>query len=244
LNGRIDVDPHTDSEEPAKMINKKISDILLELVPLRGKRIIDVGCGDGALVRAMAAQGARVTGLEINPDQLAKARASAAVADETYREGIAQTLPMKDASVDVVVFSNSLHHVPIEGQGQALAEAARVLVPGGMLFITEPLAEGAHFAVGRLIHDETVDRAMALTAIRAADQWALESIREIIHVEQIRFADFEAFHQRQIAVAPARAAVLEERQGELRTAFEHHGRKAEDGWWFEQPMRINLLRKA
>ncbi len=225
------------------MVHKTNSDVLLETVPLKGKVVVDVGCGDGALVRLMAGQGARVTGIETNPKQLAKARATNRVADETYIDGIAQSLPMKEGSVDVVVFSNSLHHVPVEDQGRALAEAERVLVPGGVIFISEPLAEGSNFDVVRVVHDETVVRAKALEAIRAASQWGLEPVREMTHVQHSRVADFEAFRQRQIAVDPTRAAVVDERQTEIRAAFERHGRRAEDGWWFDQPMRINLLRK-
>lgn len=224
------------------MAHKKNSDALLEMVPLKGKVTVDVGCGDGALVRLMTEQGAHVTGIETNPAQLAKARANQ-VADETYHDGIAQSLPMKDGTVDVVVFSNSLHHVPVEDQGQALAEAARVLKPGGHVFISEPLAEGSHFAVVRLVNDETFVRAKALEAIRAADRWGLEQMAETTHVQTMRITDFEAFRHRQIAVDPTRAPVLAERTAELRAAFEQHGRKAEDGWHFDQPMRINLLRK-
>src|ERR1700720_4419682 len=88
-------------------------DRLAALVPVEGRRIVDVGCGDGALVRALARRGGKVTGLEIDARALGPALSAPTVADERYLEGRAEALPLADRSVDMVVFFNSLHHVPI-----------------------------------------------------------------------------------------------------------------------------------
>src|SRR5581483_9176422 len=48
-------------------------DVLERLVPVSGRDVVDVGCGGGALVRALAARGARMTGVEISESQLAAA---------------------------------------------------------------------------------------------------------------------------------------------------------------------------
>jgi len=119
------------------------ADVIRQSLALQGARVLDVGCGDGILVRLMAREGAAVTGLEISEDQLARARAAATVAGESYRVGRAEALPFDDEVFDIVVFFNSLHHVPVEDQETALAESARVLKPGGHLLVVEPLAEGA-----------------------------------------------------------------------------------------------------
>ena len=222
---------------------KKVSDLLVDTIALAGKVVVDVGCGDGALVRVMAVHGAHVTGLEVNPAQLAAARAATPVADETYLDGVAQHLPLADGAAQLVVFSNSLHHVPVADQDLALAEAARVLAPGGEVFICEPLAEGSYFAVVRLVNDETEVRARALAAIRGAGRWGLTETREIFHTQVTVVPDFEEFRRRQIAVDPARAAIVAECHAELRAAFERHGQHGAAGWSFEQRMRINLLRK-
>ena len=104
---------------------------LAAAVELKDKRVIDVGAGDGNMARFMAGHGAHVLGVECAPRQLARAHAADKVADERYVEGVGEALPAPDASADLVVFINSLHHVPVEGQGQALAEAAR---EGGLNF--------------------------------------------------------------------------------------------------------------
>ncbi len=225
------------------VVYKKNSDVLQESVALEGKLVLDIGCGDGALARLMAGQGAHVIGIETSPVQLAKARATPRVADEAFCLGSAQALPMTDGMADVVVFSNSLHHVPVAFQPQALAEAARVLKPGGTLFIAEPLAEGPHFDMTRIVEDETVVRTKALEAIHAADRWGLEAVSEQVHISANSFPDFEALRQRQIAVDAERAAIVAARQDELRAAFERLGQRTDKGWLFDQPMRINLLRK-
>jgi 2-polyprenyl-3-methyl-5-hydroxy-6-metoxy-1,4-benzoquinol methylase len=48
-------------------------DVLAELVPLRGREVVDVGCGNGALVRALAARGASVVGIEVSAEAVARA---------------------------------------------------------------------------------------------------------------------------------------------------------------------------
>lgn len=225
------------------MIRKKNAELLPELVDLKDRRVLDAGCGDGGLARVMAGCGAHVTGIDASHRQLAKARAAAKVADENYFDAVAQCLPFSDESFDVVVFANSLHHVPVEDQPQALAEAARVMVPGGVLYISEPLAEGSFFQVTRLIDDETEVRAKALEALHAADRLGLTEIREIIHINPIRHRDFASFSQRMAAIDSLRDARLEEKADILRHAFESNGRQEEDGWHFDQPTRINILKK-
>ena len=127
-------------------------DVLDEVIAPAGRTIVDVGCGDGALVRALANQGARMIGVEISAGQLEGARAHPPVADERYVEGTGQALPLADDSADAVVFLQSLHHVPEEHMDAALAEAARV---APLVYVQEPLAQGPFFDLVALVDDET-----------------------------------------------------------------------------------------
>lgn len=117
-------------------------DVLTDTLAVAGKQLIDVGCGNGHLVRHLARHGAQVLGVECSPRQLAAAHAAARVADETIVEGVGQALPAADASADIVVFFNSLHHIPGEHMATALNEACRVLRADGVVYVAEPLAEG------------------------------------------------------------------------------------------------------
>jgi len=226
------------------MIRRKNAELLPELVPLAGRRVLDAGCGDGGLARVMAGFGAHVTGIDTSPRQLARARATPAVAGECYLDAVAQSLPFAAESFDLVVFANSLHHVPVPDQPQALAEAARVLVGGGVIYVSEPLAEGSFFEVTRLIDDETEVRAKALEALRDAARWGLRQLQELVHLNPVRQKDFASFQSRMAAIDALRDARLAEKAQELSQAFHHYGRQEADGWHFDQPTRINIFQKA
>ena len=127
-------------------------------LPIGGSNIVDVGCGDGSLVRFLTREGAHVTGIECYESTLARANDHERVADEEYHLGFGQELPLEAESADVVIFANSLHHVPIEEQENALREAGRVLRAGGLLCVREPLAQGPSFEAHKLVDDETAVR--------------------------------------------------------------------------------------
>ncbi len=101
------------------------------LPPVRGLSGLDIGCGEGNNTRAVARQGARMTALDISPTFIRHARAKEL--EEPlgieYHEGDARKLPFADGSFDFAVAFMSMMDV---GDPQAaLAEAARVLRPGG-----------------------------------------------------------------------------------------------------------------
>ncbi len=108
-------------------------DAVAENLDLAGTRSLDVGCGDGGLARMMTRCGATVTGLECTPRQLETALAAAPAGDGAYGGGVGEDLPFDDASMDAVVFFNSLQHVAVEAQAAALGEAARLVGPAGVV---------------------------------------------------------------------------------------------------------------
>ncbi|MGE5546157.1 MAG: methyltransferase domain-containing protein [Solirubrobacterales bacterium] len=223
------------------MDRRRNTDVIVETIAFAGKRVIDVGCGDGHLVRHMTRAGAHVLGVECSARQLAKARAAETVADEEIVEGVGQALPAADASADVVVFFNSLHHVPAEFMAQSLSEAARVLKPGGLLYISEPLAEGVFYQTCRPIDDEATVRAQAYAALTAAPEF--EMAQEFTYVHTVQMRSYEAFRDRIISANDEREARFAARDAEMRALFAANATPSEDGFAFDQPMRVNLLRK-
>ncbi|WP_460019086.1 methyltransferase domain-containing protein [Magnetospira thiophila] len=230
-------------KEALPMLIKRNADALCDALALDGKQVLDVGCGVGDIARRMAGQGARVIGLEPNPVQLAHARAVPPVGGETYLSAGGESLPFEDGRFDLVVFFNSLHHLPPAAMAPALGEAARVLRPGGHVYISEPVAEGAFFRLMQPIDDETDVRALALAAIEAAEAQGLTEITRDTYLHPMRYPDYETFAQRIGNIDPARSEAFARLDAQMRAAFEEYGERRADGIWFHQPTRTHLLLK-
>lgn len=89
-----------------------------------GMRVLDVGCGDGDLMRELADQGCRVVGVEVVPSLVGFCRGQGL----NVVEGAAERLPFPEESFDAVVCSVVL---PYTDERLAIAKWARVLKPGG-----------------------------------------------------------------------------------------------------------------
>lgn len=223
---------------------RRHTDVLGELLPLAGSRLVDIGCGTGSLVRALTRKGARVIGIEPQAARVAEALAVEPLGEERYQEGRAEALPLADASQDAAVFFNSLHHVPVALMDRALAEAHRVLLAGGRLCVIEPLAEGSAYEFARPLDDEKAVRAEAYAALRrAADSPAWGEQRELFYGTEVIYADFAAACEDFRKVDPARAAQLNAILADWEGRFHALGRRTDKGWSFDQPMRANLLVK-
>ena len=109
--------------------------VLDELAPEAA--VVDVGCGTGTLAIALAAGGAEVIGIDDDPEVLALAHAKPGAEAVQWRKGLATALPLPGASADSVVMSLLLHHLDAGAKRTALAEAVRVLRPGGRLHVAD-----------------------------------------------------------------------------------------------------------
>lgn len=109
-------------------------DLLLCLAgPLTARRVLDIGCGDGALTGRLVAGGAVVTAIDSDPEMVAEAAVAAPTATIMVAE--AERLPFAGGSFDIVV-ANTVFCL-VADRSKALAEAARVLRPGGRLVLGE-----------------------------------------------------------------------------------------------------------
>jgi ubiquinone/menaquinone biosynthesis C-methylase UbiE len=108
----------------------QLFELLVAAGDLAGRRTLDVGCGTGTLAVALAERGGKVWGIDSSPEMLAEALAKETRA--RFKGGVAEELPFKDGWFERVVMRLSLHHVD---RPRALAEAGRVLVPGGRIVI-------------------------------------------------------------------------------------------------------------
>jgi 2-polyprenyl-3-methyl-5-hydroxy-6-metoxy-1,4-benzoquinol methylase len=112
--------------------------VLGALGPQAGEEILEVGCGSGAYTRELVERGARVTATEVAPGPLAQVRRNLGPlgVETDLRIEDAQRLSLRDEQFDKVLLSEVIEHVP--EPGRAIAEAARVLRPGGLLVVSTP----------------------------------------------------------------------------------------------------------
>lgn len=124
---------------------------LLQLAP-RG-RYVDLGVGDGLLTLMLSEIAEHVTAVDISAqmlDQLRQRAAAKGIRNIETLEADIEHLPLPDASHDVVVASQALHHA--RDPERALREAWRVLVPGGRLLVIDLLAHNEEWVRDQLQH--------------------------------------------------------------------------------------------
>lgn len=227
-----------------EMVKKRGRDVFLENLEMDGKQIIDIGCGNGALVRLLTRNGAQVIGVEFSSEQLEQAHKSPPVSEEQYLSASAEELPLADESADTIIFFNSLHHIPIPLMSDALTEALRVLRPEGVLFVGEPLPDGSHHEFTKQLDDETEVLAAAYQVISNAGAFGLEQTKEFYYNSPFRYDSFTAFKDDFVRVDPARLAQLEMYESELYENYNRLGRTIrEDQKEFDQFSRVNIFRK-
>jgi ubiquinone/menaquinone biosynthesis C-methylase UbiE len=105
----------------------ELVDVLVAEGDLRGRRVLDVGCGTGRLALALAERGAKVWGVDPSEEMLAQARLAAGP-KVGLKRGSAEALPFKDGWFDRVVLRLVVH---LLDRRRAVPELERVLAPGG-----------------------------------------------------------------------------------------------------------------
>lgn len=106
--------------------------LIREYVELRGRRILDVGCGMGMYVARFRQFTDDVYGVDVDPDKVAQASTWL----PNLRVAPAEELPFVDGSFDVVFLNEVIEHV--DDDEKAIREAYRVLAPGGHVIIYAP----------------------------------------------------------------------------------------------------------
>ncbi len=138
------------NKEPSKGIielqkkAKKYGKILGKLsLGVEGKKILDLGCGEGELSIVLSKLGGIVIGIDMGSDLIELAKKLATINNENcqFIAGDVCQLPFPNNEFDFVVGSGILHHLSEAGVRDALKETHKVLKNGGIAFFTEPIED-------------------------------------------------------------------------------------------------------
>lgn len=218
------------------------SDIINEMLSLAGARVLELGCGKADKTRLVARTAASVLALEVDTTQLASNRAAESPDNVRFEYGGAENIPAGDASVDIVMMFKSLHHVPTELMDSAFSEIRRVLKPGGMAYISEPVYAGDFNEILRLFHDEKVVREAAFAAeMRAVSTQRLSLLTQKFFLQPVHFDDFSQFENQILKVTHTDHQLSPALHDAVRLKFSEH--LSASGANLHMPIRVDLFRK-
>ncbi len=218
--------------------------LMLELLPFDGAQVLELGCGKAEKTRLLAETGrvGSILALEVDTIQHERNLLITDLPNVQFRHAGAEAIPAEDNSIDIVLMFKSLHHVPMESMDQALREIARVLKPGGLAWISEPVYAGNLNEVFKLFHDEKVVREAAFAAVcKAVDDGRLLLEKELFFNTRSFFENFEQFEQRMIRVTHSNHQLSPELFEQVREKFDSF--LTPEGATFLNPQRVDLLRK-
>lgn len=227
---------------PAPVLNEV--KLMLDRLPFDGARVLELGCGRAEKTRLLAETGRprEIIALEVDQIQHAKNLQANDLPTVRFAQGGAEAIPAEDASVDIVLMFKSLHHVPVDLMDQALGEIARVLRPGGLAWISEPVYAGDLNEVFRLFHDEKVVREAAFAATcRAVSAGCLELQEQLFFNTRSFFESFEQFDSRMIRVTHSNHQLSPELYAAVSERFNSF--MTPEGATFINPQRVDLLVK-
>ncbi len=204
-----------------------------------GLRLVDVGCGSGDLARKLAYVGATVVGVEPDAVQAAKNAQADPVTNVSFHASRASKLPLEDRSVDGVMFSLSLHHIPQSEMQSSIDEAFRVVTSNGFFAAIEPMLEGSYNDAIELFHDETEVRLQAIQALKDFAQPRYSGWQQYYYTTETTYHNFEDFASYHIEMSHSALNPDLIQSEAVRKRFE--STREGDSYVLRQPMRIDFF---
>ena len=225
--------------------NCQEDEIYENVLTLDNKHLLELGCGKAYLTRKIvtAGTGRSMVATEVDKIQYQKNLQIDDLPSVKFVLAGGEAIPEDDKTFDVVFMFKSLHHVPLESVDNTLKEIHRVLKPGGLAYISEPVFDGDFNEVIRLFHDEEIVRKAAFNALKKSVDTGLFSLKEEIFFNAPRhYENFEDFENRLIKVTHTDHQLPDELLQKVRDKFNQH--MTDNGADFLTPGRIDLLQKV
>ena len=219
-------------------------DVLSRLLTFEGASVLELGCGAAEKTRQIAEQTAvaEIVASEVDPIQHAKNLEVEDLPKVVFESFGAEKIAEPDNQFYIVLMFKSLHHVPGPAMDDAMSEIHRVLKPGGLAYISEPVFAGSLNEVIRLFHDESSVRLAAFEAVvRAVDSKLLELVEEVFFTNVFELKHFGQFEAGVLNVTHTDHDLTPDLLSRVKEKFESY--RGDDGYRFTAPHRVDLLRK-
>lgn len=162
--------------------------------PMRGERVLDVGCGSGVVADLLASMGAEVTGIDANPKAIEFARATFHRPNLEFRCANVEDVSGASASIARVYCLEVIEHLYEEQVRALLATFARLLRPGGVLTLTTPNYRGLWPAIELVMDRLRLAPPMAEHQhVTRFDRVKLRQLLTDTDWEMVRLATFSTF---------------------------------------------------
>jgi ubiquinone/menaquinone biosynthesis C-methylase UbiE len=220
------------------------NEVYHHLLSLDNKHILELGCGSAAITRDIATSGRdrKITALEVDEIAHEKNLQITDLPNVTFGLAGAQAIPLEDESIDVVFMFKSLHHVPLDLMDQSMREISRVLKPGGLVYISEPVFAGEFNEILRLFHDEQKVREAAFNTVKkAVDEGLFKLVEETFFNSPMTFDSFSDFENKILNATHTNHTLDEKVFALVKQRFEQH--LSDDGAHFLMPIRVDLLQR-
>lgn len=219
--------------------------LLPEFIDFNKSHIVELGCGTAFVTRqlAQAWPTANIIAAEVDERQHQKNLEITDLPNVSFQLAGMENINADDGSVDGIIMLKSLHHVPGELLEKGFSEIYRILRPGGRVYISEPVFDGAFNEILRLFNNEEQVRQSAFDAIvKVVETGKLKLVEEVHFLNKSVFDDFEAFENRILNVTHSDFAVDEKLYLKIKDRFEQYpdtdGQKV-----FMNPTRVDILEK-
>jgi len=113
--------------------------MLLSKVPIKSKKVLDIGCGNGELISMLAEEGHVCVALDLSENRLSKFKDRATNLGVAQVQGDVINIPLRNSSIDIIMCSEVLEH--IKDYEKVLKEMNRVLRPHGKIIVSVPYKE-------------------------------------------------------------------------------------------------------
>ena len=205
-------------QDPPVEVRDTPTALMQMLAGLGARRILDIGCGDGAMARVLTDAGLSVTGIDPSAQAVAQARLNAPGAE--FHCARAESLPPGLPTFDAACFVNALHHVDADQMAPAILQAVDAVTPGGHVVIIEPLAQGSFSRAMRPVEDETAIRATAARTVEGMIRDHAVALRELRRWNrESRFAGLGDFIAQLSRVSTDRAELARRNHAALARAW-------------------------